>query len=75
MGDTDPRILDPLRQRLRPTGDASIGTLAVARGWLSQEQLRQGLREAKKIGAPLAQVLVQKNLLTPAQLQELVLAK
>ena len=75
MADTDPRILDRLRSRLTATGDASIGTLAVARGWLTQEQFREGLREAKKTGAPLAQLLVQKKLLTPAQLQELVLAK
>ena len=75
MAGTDPRILDRLRGRLTATGDASIGTLAVARGWLTQEQLREGLREAKKIGSPLAQLLVQKKILTPAQMQELVLSK
>lgn len=73
--DTDPRILDRLRRRLTAASDASIGTLAVARGWISQEQLRDGLREAKKTGKPLGDLLVAKKALTPAQLEELILAK
>ena len=75
MRDTDPRILDRLRRRLTATGDASIGTLAVARGWISQEQLREGLRAAKKSGKPLGDVLVASKTLTKAQLEELILAK
>lgn len=73
--DTDPRILDRLRKRLTAASDASIGTLAVARGWITQEQLRDGLRAAKKSGKPLGDVLVAAKALTPAQLEELILAK
>ncbi|HEU4339104.1 MAG TPA: hypothetical protein VFS19_03470, partial [Planctomycetota bacterium] len=73
--DTDPRILDRLRRRLTAASDASIGTLAVARGWISQDQLRDGLREAKKTSKPLGDLLVAKKALTPAQLEELILAK
>ena len=72
---SDPRILDRLRKRLTAAGDGSIGTLAVARGWITQEQLRTGLREAKKSGKPLGQVLVNSKALTPSQLEELILAK
>jgi hypothetical protein len=72
---TDPRILDRLRRRLTATGDASIGTLAVARGWITQDQLREGLREAKKAARPLGEFLVSRKYLTPAQLEELILAK
>jgi len=72
---SDPRIFDRLRHRLTATSDGAIGTLAVARGWISQEQLRDGLREAKKSRKPLGEILVAKKLLTPAQLAELVLAK
>lgn len=75
MRDTDPRILDRLRKRLTATSDASIGTLAVARGWISQDQLRDGLRESKKTGKSLGELLVAKKALTAAQLQELILAK
>lgn len=75
MSGTDPRILDRLRRRLTAGSDASIGTLAVARGWITQEQLREGLREAKKTGKPLGDILVGKKALTPAQLEELILAK
>lgn len=75
MSDTDPRILDRLRRRLTATSDASIGTLAVARGWISQDQLREGLREAKKSGKPLSDVLLARKALTRAQLEELILAK
>ena len=74
MSDTDPRILDRLRKRLTATSDASIGTLAVARKWITQEQLREGLREAKKTGKPLGDLLVSKKFITSAQLQELILA-
>jgi hypothetical protein len=73
--DTDPRILDRLRRRLTAASDASIGTLAVARGWISQDQLREGLREAKKSGKPLGDILVNRKILTPAQLQELILSR
>ena len=73
--DTDPRILDRLRRRLTAASDASIGTLAVARQWITQEQLRDGLREAKKTGKSLGDVLVTREVLTPAQLEELILAK
>ena len=72
---TDPRILDRLRNRLTASGDASLGTLAVARGWITQEQLREGLREAKKTATSLGEVLVAKKALTRAQLEELILAK
>jgi chorismate-pyruvate lyase len=72
---TDPRILDRLRNRLTASGDASVGTLAVARGWITQEQLRDGLREAKKTGTPLGEVLIAKKALTRAQFEELILAK
>ena len=75
MRDTDPRILDRLRRRLTAASDASIGTLAVARGWITQLQLREGLREGKKSGKSLGDVLVTRKLLTPTQLQELILAK
>jgi len=75
MRDTDPRILDRLRRRLTAASDASIGTLAVARGWITQLQLREGLRETKKSGKSLGDVLVTRKLLTPAQLEELILAK
>ena len=73
--DTDPRILDRLRRRLTAASDSSIGTLAVARGWITQEQLREGLREAKKTGKTLGDILVTKKALTAAQLEELILAK
>jgi hypothetical protein len=72
---TDPRILDRLRRRLTAGSDASIGTLAVARGWITPEQLREGLREAKKTGKPLGELLVARRALVPAQLEELILAK
>jgi len=75
MRDTDPRILDRLRKRLTATSDASIGTLAVARGWITQDQLREGLREAKKSNKPLGDVLLTKKALTRTQLEELILAK
>ncbi|HEY3227416.1 MAG TPA: hypothetical protein VGK61_10540 [Planctomycetota bacterium] len=75
MRDTDPRILDRLRRRLTAASDASIGTLAVARGWITQLQLREGLRDGKKSGKPLGDVLVARGVLTPAQLEELILAK
>lgn len=75
MRDTDPRILDRLRKRLTATSDASIGTLAVARKWITQDQLREGLREAKKSGKPLGDVLLTKKVLTRAQLEDLILAK
>jgi len=75
MRDTDPRILDRLRKRLTATSDASIGTLAVARGWITQDQLREGLREAKKSNKPLGDVLLTKKALTRHQLEELILAK
>ncbi|HTF57354.1 MAG TPA: hypothetical protein VK661_08985 [Planctomycetota bacterium] len=75
MRDTDPRILDRLRRRLTAASDASIGTLAVARGWITQLQLREGLRETKKSGKSLGDVLVTRKLLTPGQLEELILAK
>lgn len=73
--DTDPRILDRLRRRLTAASDASVGTLAVARGWVSQEQLREGLREAKKSGKPLGDLLVARKILTSAQLEELILSR
>ena len=72
---TDPRILDRLRNRLTASGDASIGTLAVARGWINQEQLRDGLRKAKKSATSLGEVLIEMKALTRAQLEELILAK
>jgi aspartate ammonia-lyase len=72
---TDPRILDRLRNRLTASGDASVGTLAVARGWITQDQLRDGLREAKKTGKALGEVLIAKKALTRAQFEELILAK
>jgi hypothetical protein len=72
---SDPRIFDRLRHRLTAAGDGALGTLAVARGWISQEQLRDGLREAKKSRKPLGEILVARKVLTPAQLQELILAK
>jgi len=75
MRDTDPRILDRLRKRLTAVSDASFGTLAVARGWITQVQLREGLREAKKTAKPLAEILVARKILTPAQRDELILAK
>lgn len=75
MRDTDPRILDRLRRRLTAVGDASFGTLAVARGWITQLQLREGLHQAKKTGKPLAEILVANKILTPAQRDELILAK
>ena len=75
MSDTDPRILDRLRKRLTATSDASIGTLAVARRWISQDQFRDGLRESKKTGKSLGEILVSNKALTPAQLEELILAK
>ena len=72
---SDPRIFDRLRHRLTAAGDGSIGTLAVARGWITQEQLRTGLREAKKSGKSLGEVLLAAKALTSAQLEELILAK
>jgi len=75
MRDTDPRILDRLRRRLTAAGDASIGTLAVARGWITQEQLREGLRGAKKSGKSLGELLVSRKILTSAQLEELILSR
>lgn len=72
---TDPRIFDRLRHRLTAAGDGSIGTLAVARGWITQEQLRTGLREAKKSGKSLGEALLAAQALTSAQLEELILAK
>ena len=73
--DTDPRILDRLRRRLTAASDASIGTLAVARGWITQEQLRDGLREAKKTGRTLGDLLVSHKILTTTQLEELILSR
>lgn len=75
MKDTDPRILDRLRRRLTAASDSSIGTLAVARGWITQEQLREGLRESKKTGKSLGEILVARKALTPAQLEDLILAR
>lgn len=73
----DPKRLDRLRHRLAATGDGAIGTLAVARGWITQIQFQEALRLQKSThkGQGIGAILVERKFLTPEQLNELVLSK
>ena len=77
MKPVHPANLDRLRKNLGAISDGSIGSRAVALGWISHAQLQECLMEQKKThkGQPLGNILVSKKYLTPAQLAELVLPK
>ncbi len=73
----DPSALDRLRKRLAATGDGAVGTLAIARGWITQAQFSEALKLQKtaRDGRSLGEILVERKFLSPEQLAELILSK
>ena len=73
----DFKRLDRLRHRLAATGDGAVGTLAMARGWITQIQFVEALQLQKSThkGRSIGAILVERKFLTPEQLNELILSK
>lgn len=71
----NPGNLDRLRHSLAALSDASIGSRAVAKGWISHAQFQECLKEQKARNHPLGEILVEKKFITREQLAELILVK